>query len=268
MNAYIIAHAPFFLPAQIAGLARAYDDCDVTIVAARGSGGRLEKFGRVLQSPTHGILPILDWLFDHASDGPAIFLEYDVVPVAPLHGNWMNQRGIQERGQAFSMGGLWPAAFGWESRSNFRREFFRTLKDPFAGEWQQVVQDRAVVHGGLPECAENSDIRVIGGRLLHYVNGTGRMRPDRSECFSLCLQQYGIEWQGPATSSQTARKSSPGLGDLVKSGLSAVGITEERVSKAIGKPCGCGKRAEAMNKFGAKYLGMPPGRVGNLEPDA
>lgn len=59
-----------------------------------------------------------------------------------------------------------------------------------------------------------------------------------------------------------------GLGDIVKAGLSAVGITEERVSKAIGKPCGCGKRAAAMNKFGAKYLGMPSGRMGNLEPDA
>lgn len=60
----------------------------------------------------------------------------------------------------------------------------------------------------------------------------------------------------------------PGLGDIVKAGLSAVGITEERVSKVVGKPCGCGKRAASMNKFGAKYLGMPPGRMGNVEPDA
>lgn len=50
-----------------------------------------------------------------------------------------------------------------------------------------------------------------------------------------------------------------GLGDMVKSTLSAVGITEERVSRAIGRPCGCGRRAAAMNAFGAKYLGLPPG---------
>ena len=56
--------------------------------------------------------------------------------------------------------------------------------------------------------------------------------------------------------------AAPGLGDLVKAGLSAVGITEERVSKAIGRPCGCGKRAAAMNQFGAKYLGLPPGSTG------
>jgi hypothetical protein len=44
----------------------------------------------------------------------------------------------------------------------------------------------------------------------------------------------------------------PGLGDMVKSGLSAIGITEERVSAAIGRPCGCSQRAEALNELGRK----------------
>jgi hypothetical protein len=39
---------------------------------------------------------------------------------------------------------------------------------------------------------------------------------------------------------------------MVKAGLSAVGITEERVSKAIGRPCGCSKRAEKLNSIGRK----------------
>lgn len=43
-----------------------------------------------------------------------------------------------------------------------------------------------------------------------------------------------------------------GLGDMVKAGLSAIGITEERVSKVIGRPCGCSKRAEALNALGRK----------------
>jgi len=47
-------------------------------------------------------------------------------------------------------------------------------------------------------------------------------------------------------------RARPGLGDMVKAGLSAIGITEERVSKAIGRPCGCSKRAEALNKLGRK----------------
>ena len=53
--------------------------------------------------------------------------------------------------------------------------------------------------------------------------------------------------QKPGVSPQKA-----GLGDLVKSGLSAIGITEERVSRAIGRPCGCSERAEKLNELGRK----------------
>lgn len=47
-------------------------------------------------------------------------------------------------------------------------------------------------------------------------------------------------------------RAKPGLGDMVKAGLSAIGITEERVSQAIGRPCGCGKRVEKLNELGRK----------------
>lgn len=46
--------------------------------------------------------------------------------------------------------------------------------------------------------------------------------------------------------------SMPGLGDMVKAGLSAIGITEERVSAVIGRPCGCSERAEKLNELGRK----------------
>lgn len=44
----------------------------------------------------------------------------------------------------------------------------------------------------------------------------------------------------------------PGLGDRVASALAAVGITEERVSKALGRPCGCGKRKKLLNECGRR----------------
>ena len=47
-------------------------------------------------------------------------------------------------------------------------------------------------------------------------------------------------------------RARPGLGDMVAAGLSAVGITEERVSRVLGKPCGCKKRAAALNELGRK----------------
>ena len=63
-------------------------------------------------------------------------------------------------------------------------------------------------------------------------------------------------FRGP---SRDARRNCPGathrsigLGDMVAAGLSTIGITKERVSKAIGRPCGCGKRAEQLNELGRK----------------
>ena len=47
-------------------------------------------------------------------------------------------------------------------------------------------------------------------------------------------------------------RAKPGLGDMVASGLSAIGITKERVSAAIGKPCGCAKRQAALNELGRR----------------
>ena len=45
----------------------------------------------------------------------------------------------------------------------------------------------------------------------------------------------------------------PGLGDRVASALAAVGITKERVSKALGKPCGCAKRQAKLNDIGRRF---------------
>ena len=45
----------------------------------------------------------------------------------------------------------------------------------------------------------------------------------------------------------------PGLGDIVAAGLSAVGITPERVSKALGvKDCGCKQRQQKLNELGRR----------------
>jgi hypothetical protein len=39
---------------------------------------------------------------------------------------------------------------------------------------------------------------------------------------------------------------------MVASGLSAIGITKERVSKLAGGPCGCPERQAALNELGRK----------------
>lgn len=55
----------------------------------------------------------------------------------------------------------------------------------------------------------------------------------------------------------------PGLGDMVASGLSAVGITKARaqaVAQAVGlEDCGCGERQQLLNELGHRIgIGTPP----------
>jgi len=47
-------------------------------------------------------------------------------------------------------------------------------------------------------------------------------------------------------------RARPGLGDMVAAGLSAIGVTKERVSAAIGRLCNCPQRQQALNKLGRK----------------
>jgi len=47
-------------------------------------------------------------------------------------------------------------------------------------------------------------------------------------------------------------RAKPGLGDIVAAGLSAIGITKERVSAVVGGDCGCAKRQEALNELGRR----------------
>lgn len=44
-----------------------------------------------------------------------------------------------------------------------------------------------------------------------------------------------------------------GLGDMTAEALTAVGITKERVSRMLGRPCKCSKRQQAMNEWGKAF---------------
>lgn len=44
-----------------------------------------------------------------------------------------------------------------------------------------------------------------------------------------------------------------GLGDRVAAGLAALGITEDLVSKILGRPCGCPARRSALNRLGRRF---------------
>lgn len=53
-----------------------------------------------------------------------------------------------------------------------------------------------------------------------------------------------------------------GLGDMVKSGLNTIGITQERVAAVLGSCGGCAERQRVLNELGAKIgIGVDPNRL-------
>jgi hypothetical protein len=56
----------------------------------------------------------------------------------------------------------------------------------------------------------------------------------------------------PRAQKHGTQKLKSGLGDMVAAGLSAIGVTKELVSKAVGGDCGCSKRQEQLNELGRK----------------
>jgi hypothetical protein len=85
-------------------------------------------------------------------------------------------------------------------------------------------------------------------RVLHKLaQSRGAGLPD-----ACVTHDYGDGWVEIDTNHSAYPRAKPGLGDMVAAGLSAVGITKERVSKLAGGDCGCQQRQEALNALGRK----------------
>lgn len=117
-------------------------------------------------------------------------------------------------------------------------------RDLFKCVWHDVRAQRFVLYS----CAG-----VLSGRILgdDFV-----MNCDFDAATRIC-HRCGYQ----ATSLPTFRECGPPpeqpwrpvmIGDLVERGLSAVGITKERVERTTGKPCGCKGRQQRLNEAGVK----------------
>jgi hypothetical protein len=117
-----------------------------------------------------------------------------------------------------------------------------------------IVPQRFVRDGGCPDwlpadlCEPSlaANAKVLGRHFLHLDKMYRPNVPEaaaKNDLLELLRQRF-----------VDAPPARPGLGDMVSAGLSAIGITPERVSKALGvKDCGCKKRAEALTKLGRKF---------------
>lgn len=62
------------------------------------------------------------------------------------------------------------------------------------------------------------------------------------------FRSAGCATAEPAKPVQEKRKQ--GLGDLVESALTKIGITSERVEEWLGRPCNCPARKQKLNRLG------------------
>lgn len=105
---------------------------------------------------------------------------------------------------------------------------------------------------------------LLGGVFLHIDKGTivhpgAEANAAKPSLVDAIAKHLGCNAPQPLTADELAahpgrEMQSPrhGLGDMVAAGLSAVGVTKERVSKLLGKPCNCGARQQALNALGRR----------------
>lgn len=74
--------------------------------------------------------------------------------------------------------------------------------------------------------------------------------------------QDGDTWTVDETHPSYPRRRA-GLGDVVASGLAAVGVTPALVQYLTGRPCRCKERREALNRAGRRFgIGSPQAQGG------
>lgn len=167
--------------------------------------------------------------------GVRLYLEEDMIPVVPWTVDDYPGELLYAEG---SPGNPWPS--------------FYLARGRWAAPFKLVPQ-RFVRDGGCPdwlpadlcEPALRANAKVLGRHFLHLDKMYRPNVPEaaaKNALLKLLRQRFA-----------DAPPARPGLGDMVAAGLSAVGITPERVSAALGvKDCGCKKRQEQLNDFGRR----------------
>jgi hypothetical protein len=242
MIVYAVHHQPWFVDAQRRAFARYAPDAAFVVAAPKGwpaIRAYCEAAGIEHVLPPHGgYLATLDHLASTATE-PTVIVEWDALPIRPVSFSAAcSYRGRQHLGMAApSRRFYYPNVLALDpSRDRYTPGYFAQGLPPFSTPFREL--EHGVIEGvvpGLPACCEAAGFSMIGDEYVHHLHGSLRT-PDRTACWDHVVRQV----------------CPPGLGDIVAGGLSAVGITKERVSKLLGKPCDCPKRQQQLNELGRR----------------
>jgi hypothetical protein len=158
-----------------------------------------------------------------ALPGPGMVIEWDMVPIAPVAAE--NSIAVPDDY------GPYPSVMKWLDPSCVTPDYHGF----------SLLPQREMTAG----CGAAQHFETIGEFLHFHYRARGRrpfgFQESRKACWLSLMAEHGFD-----------DRPRPGLGDMVAAGLSAIGITPERVSKVTGKPCGCKERQAALNSLGRR----------------
>lgn len=214
------------------GLRRAWDDVDEVL---EGTSAGYQAW--------QDIIPMVA--------GPSVILHDDCVPVLP----WSSKSFPGPHVMRFAGHTLQYHADTFRPPAPVMRASRVTSCDACPGEWPKALCEAAATAH-----AES----LLGGVFLHVDKGTivhpaAAANSGKPALLEAIATHLGCEVPQPLTAEELAAHPGrdmpamrPGLGDMVAAGLRAVGITPERVSKVLGRPCGCKERAAKLTEWGRR----------------
>jgi hypothetical protein len=229
VNVYVTAHSSDFLPWQRAAVERFCPGSTLHVVATANASPDV-----IAQAAMH--LPLattpslVPEVLRQAAAGPGMVIEWDVVPVAPVS---------VENAVAWADGyGIYPSVVKWTDAAVLNAGYVPGSA-PFTTDDYRILPQQYMAGG----CGAGVHFQTIGTEFLHYHYHAAFRTPSGFD------EQRKACWLELMADIKPAGR---GLGDMVAAGLSAVGITKERVSSLVGGDCGCAERQKKLNALGRR----------------
>ena len=184
-------------------------------------------------------------------DGPSVIIHDDCVPVLP----WSRLSFPGAHVIRFAGHTLQYHADSFVPPAPVMKATRVSSCDACPAEWPEALCEAAAT----AQCES-----LLGGVFLHIDKGTivhpgAEANLAKPALVKAIAGHLGCDVPAPLSASELAahpgrQMPAPrrGLGDMVAAGLRAVGITPERVSKVLGRPCGCKERAARLNALGRR----------------
>lgn len=225
MHVYILAKLDFLVTVQADSVRKFLPDANIEIVP----------------SPMNDLTLVREMLTTVEQDN-VLILTPGIILSAPFELN---------NAVSYCVKTIVPKIVSWRKKEDVNVDAIKCgYGEPFQTAYENLLQDE--VEDRFDKCARKFKLRTFKQKFLGYMPEWG-ISKEKDTCWQNCLNSIGIS--PPVVEAIKMPIPPQGLGDIVAAGLAKLGITKERISKAIGRDCGCAGRQKKLNELG-KILGI------------